>query len=65
MLIVTKFDIGDTVKVGPHTNAKVLKIFISATVTYMVGYWVDDSPNEYIAYDWELTLVEKVEANHE
>lgn len=57
MLITTKFDVGDDVQVGPH-QGKIIFISIGQTITYKVCYWNSDGvPNEYYAYDFEITLL--------
>jgi hypothetical protein len=61
MMIATKFDIGDVVKCGPHIEARITRIIVGMSLTYIVSYWVDGHPCEYTAYDWELSLVEKAE----
>lgn len=61
MIVVTEFDIGDTVYYGPHDNAKIMRIeiFSSAHIAYHVQFWLDGTPIECKAYPWELKLVEK------
>lgn len=59
MMIVTKYDIGDAVRIGPH-EGRVMRIVVGQTVTYVIGFWAEDgSPVEYQAYDWELKLIER------
>ena len=66
MMITTKFDIGDTVRVGPNTGrpntGRITRILIGSTITYTITKWVNECPQEYQAYDWEITLVKPV--NH-
>lgn len=59
MLITTKFDIGDDVKVGPHSG-KIGRIFIGQSITYEILYWNDGSAHEYSAFDFEIELIESV-----
>ena len=59
MMVVTKFDIGDTVKVGPH-EGRVVRIVVGQAITYGVALWIDGQATDYAAYDWELTLVERM-----
>jgi len=58
MVIVTKFDIGDTVKVGPH-EGYIMSIRFTFHCVYEVVFWVEGAPGSYDAYDWELELIAK------
>lgn len=58
MILVTKFDIGQKVRVGPHFDARVVCIVIGQATTYKVQYLVDGHPCEYVAYDWEMEAEE-------
>jgi hypothetical protein len=58
MVIVTKFDIGDTVRIGPH-EGRVMSLRYADHAVYEVGFWVDGAPASYDAYDWELELIAK------
>lgn len=61
MLITTRFDIGDKVKYGPNYGV-IIRIFISSMgALYEVEYWVEDHPMSANAYDWQLSIVEKVD----
>jgi len=61
MVVITHFGPGDTVRVGPH-EGRIQRVLIGhQSVSYVVGYWNEDrAPVEYVAYEWELTLVEKM-----
>ena len=59
MVIVTKFDIGDTVRCGPISEAFVTGIQFHSTITYEITYWHDEIATNYTAWDWELALIEK------
>ena len=56
MMLVTKYDIGDYVTVGPH-EGRVTAIMIAQQAVYQVTYWIEGMPESYQAMDWELTLV--------
>ncbi len=57
MMILTKYSIGDTVRVGPN-EGRVIRITIgSREPLYAVVYWHENQAVEYVAYEWELVLV--------
>ena len=59
MVIITQFDIGDTVSIGPIHEATIIGIKFYSGITYDINYWDDNKAIIYSAYEWELTLVEK------
>ena len=60
MMITTKFDVGDEVRLGPH-NGKVGRIVIGQAITYIVMYWNNEGQaHEYTAFDFELELIKAV-----
>jgi hypothetical protein len=59
MVIITKFDIGDTVSTGPIHETVVIRIKFYSGITYDVNYWDENKSIIYTAYEWELSLVEK------
>ena len=58
MVVMTKYDIGDLVRVGT-VEGRIMRMVIQSTTVYEVGYWVDSEPKAYSAYEWELELIEK------
>lgn len=58
MVIITKYDIGDTIKCGPVEGVIIGLTFYSG-LTYAITYWDDNRAVDYTAYEWELQLVEK------
>ena len=60
MIIITQFDIGDTVSVGPIHDARIIGIKFYSGVTYDIQYFNDNMTVVYSAYEWELKLVEKM-----
>lgn len=65
MVIVTRFDIGDTVRCGPIDEAMVTTINFAVVVTYTLTYWIDRTAVNYTAWDWELELIKKSEVRNE
>lgn len=59
MILVTQFDIGDIVSIGPILEATVIGISYRSAITYDITYWNDRVSNNYTAWEWELTLVQK------
>jgi len=59
MVIVTEYDVGDTVSCGTINIAKVVGINFRQALTYTITYWDDNKAIDYTAYDWELSLIEK------
>lgn len=61
MLITTKFDIGDKVLLAGNIDAVIIRIMISPTgMGYECQYWDDRKSISYIAYDFEIKLVESI-----
>lgn len=60
MVIVTEFDIGDTVSCGTILDARIVRISMGQSITYTIVYWDDNKAIEYTAYDWELQLEKKM-----
>jgi hypothetical protein len=59
MVIITEFDIGDTVSCGSIKDARIMGINMRQGITYAICYWDDNKSVKYTAYEWELQLVEK------
>jgi hypothetical protein len=59
MVLITQFDVGDTVMTGPIHEAKIVGIKFYSGITYDIQYWNDNTSITYSAYEWELKLVEK------
>jgi len=59
MIIITNFGLGDTVKVGPH-EGRIQRILVGSATCYLVGYWDEGKAQEYIAFEWELTLIKRM-----
>jgi hypothetical protein len=59
MVLITEYDIGDIVSVGPIHDARVIGIKFYNSITYDVQYFNDNVSVIYTAYDWELKMVDK------
>lgn len=58
MMLLTKFDVGDFVRVGPH-DGFITSIRVSQRVVYTVQYFLSSGEAmSYDALDFELTLLE-------